>query len=253
MKDPIQELADYIIQSQKIIVFTGAGISTESGISDYRSKGGLWQRFQPVTIQEFLESEKKRKEYWQTKMELYQSFHVASFNDGHKAIVEIEKLGKLRGLITQNIDRLHQMAGTSQEKILELHGNNRETVCLSCREITGWLETYNRLKNGESAPLCLKCGGFLKPNTISFGQTLDSEILEQAMHWSQDCDLLLAVGSTLVVEPAASIPRLAKRSGAKLGIVTLSETPLDVMADLKIAAKTGEVLPRAIDLIKAKR
>jgi len=248
-----QQLAQHIIEANKILVFTGAGISTESGISDYRSKGGLWDRFQPVTIQEFLVSEDKRKQYWRIKMDLYESLHSAQPNDGHKAIVEFNKMGRLRGVVTQNIDGLHELAGIPKKKILELHGTNRETVCLDCADITSWQETHQRLKEGEEAPLCRKCEGFLKPNTISFGQSLDAEILEQSFVWSRDCDLLLALGSTLIVEPAASIPRIAKQNGAYLVIITLSETPLDALADIKIEAGIGETLKDVMKVVQMEK
>lgn len=248
--NPTEILAQYILQSTQILVFTGAGISTESGISDYRSKGGIWERFQPVTIQEFLSSQEKRKEYWARKIELYESLKNAKPNAGHEAIVEIERLGKLKGVITQNIDGLHQMAGTSPEKIVELHGTNRKTICLECGDLKDWDQVYERLKEGEEVPLCQKCQGLLKPNTISFGQSLDSEVLQRAFDWIKGCDLILAVGSTLMVEPAASIPRVAKQEGAKLVIITLSETPLDALADIKISAGAGETLGKAMSLIK---
>ncbi|MCA9399790.1 MAG: Sir2 family NAD-dependent protein deacetylase [Candidatus Omnitrophica bacterium] len=238
--------------STRILVFTGAGISTESGISDYRSKGGLWQRFQPVTIQEFCSSKVKRREYWETKKELYQALETAQPNSGHFAIVELEKLRKLKGLITQNIDGLHTMAGIFPEKIIELHGNNRETICLSCQNITGWQETYHRLRQEEDDLCCHLCGGLLKPNTISFGQSLEQNKLDLALRWSRDCDLVLAVGSTLIVEPAASIPRIAKSTGAKLVIITNSETPLDHIADLKITESAGGALEQAISVLTTK-
>lgn len=249
MTNPIDILSSLINESQNILIFTGAGISTESGISDYRSKGGLWDKFQPVTIQEFLASEDKRKQYWCTKKELYASLEQARPNEGHAVIFEMEKNDKLKGIITQNIDGLHRMAGNSNEKILELHGNNRETICLSCSDITPWQEVYQRLGNGEEAPLCLKCKGFLKPNTISFGQNLNPEVLDRAVQWSKECDLLIAIGSTLIVEPAASLPVLAKQNGARLAIVTLSQTPLDRIADLKIEGRAGETLRAAMDLL----
>ena len=243
----VQTLAQFIHKAQRILIFTGAGISTESGISDYRSKGGLWDRFQPVTIQEFMMSHEKRKQYWQQKLELYKSFaRGVAPNDGHKVIVEIERMGKLRGIITQNIDGLHQQAGSTAEKILELHGTNRETICLSCGDKTSWPDVYQRLKEGEEVPQCRKCGGLLKPNTISFGQALDPLVLKTSLMWARDCDLLLAIGSTLLVEPAASIPRIAKGFGARLVIHTISSTPLDDQADLKITTSIGETLREAM-------
>lgn len=247
--DSIQELARLLKSSRSLIVFTGAGMSTESGITDYRSKGGLWQRFQPVTIQEFLENTDKRCEYWRYKKELYQEMKRAKPNAGHLALARLEKSGFLAGVITQNIDGLHQMAGIPPEKVLELHGTNRLTICLACNAQTGWEETLKRLEESEDIPLCLACGGMLKPATISFGQGLDSGVLTTASMWAQHCDLMLAVGSTLVVEPAASLPRIAKSHGAKLVIINLSETPLDPMADFLIREKSGTVLKRAAEIL----
>src|SRR3989338_818723 len=244
--DPIQQLKGFIENSRDIVVFTGAGISTESGISDYRSQGGIWERFQPVTIQEFLADEEKRKLYWQRKLALFEENQKARPNAGHKAIVELERRGRLRALITQNIDGLHQAAGTSPDKILELHGTSQEVICLSCRHIWPFEYAYKRLKSGEEALLCEKCRGFLKPNTISFGQTLDPYVLEQSFKMAGACDLMLVLGSSLVVEPAASIPRTAKMQGAKLVIITRSETPLDDTADLKIEDSIGETLSKAL-------
>lgn len=232
----------HIDDAHKIVAFTGAGISTESGISDYRSQGGIWDRYQPVTIQQFLASGEHRRLYWQRKLALYEENKNAKPNAGHLALVKLEAQGKLKGVITQNIDGLHRLAGTSSKKLLEIHGNNLEVICLDCGEIKPWEHAYERLKKGEAAPQCLKCDGFLKPNTISFGQNLDAAVLATAVEWARDCDLMLAVGSTLVVEPAASLPRLAKQNGAALVIITRSETPLDAIADLKICDSIGQVL-----------
>ena len=246
----IEKLARLIERSSKIVAFTGAGISTESGVPDYRSKGGLWDRFRPVTIQEFLESEEKRAEYWAYKFGFIEELKDAKPNEGHKAIVALEKMDRLQGVVTQNIDRLHQAAGISPDKVLELHGNSLETVCLECHEVRPWEEVHERLKKGEKAPLCLTCGGLLKPNTISFGQNLDPDVLAKAYRWVKNCDLLLAVGSTLIVEPAASLPVTAKQYGAKLVIITLSSTPLDDFADLKIEAKIGVTLSSAVAAVR---
>ena len=239
-----QRLTALIEGSSKIVVFTGAGMSTESGVSDYRSKGGIWDRFQPVTIQEFLADEEKRREYWRRKKKMYAEMRDATPNIGHLAIARLEKLGNLVGVITQNIDGLHQKAGNT--KVLELHGTNREVICLSCGRIDPFELVYERLLKGEEIPLCKQCGGLLKPNTISFGQALDPDVLQLAVEWSRSCDLMLALGSTLIVEPAASLPRLAKREGAKLVIINRDPTPLDPFADLTIRAMVGPILEAAI-------
>lgn len=241
-----EKLALFLNEASRVVVFTGAGISTESGIPDYRSKGGLWDRFQPITLQEFLASEAKRKEYWSRKKELYEGMCRAEPNEGHRAIAELDRTGRLVGVITQNIDGLHQLAGLAPAKVLELHGTQRTTRCLDCREQISWEETHRRLCQGESVPRCHRCGGLLKPDTISFGQNLDPSVLGKAYTWAESCDLFCAVGSTLVVEPAASIPRFARERGAKLIILNLTETPLDDWADLLIRDQAGPVLRGAV-------
>jgi len=246
MNNKVKALTQLFLNHSRILVFTGAGISTESGVSDYRSKGGIWERFQPVTIQEFLADEDKRKLYWVRKKELYGEMCDAKPNSGHLAIANLAERGKVLGVITQNIDGLHHMAGNSPETILELHGTNRETICLDCGELLPWQEAYERLQQGEETPRCLKCNGLLKPNTISFGQALDPKVLNKAFKWVEECDLLIACGSTLIVEPAASMPRLAKERGARLVIVNLTETPLDRFADLIIHAPIGETLSQSV-------
>ena len=240
----IDWLRNFIQESSRIVVFTGAGISTESGISDYRSKGGIWDRFQPVTIQEFLADEEKRREYWRRKKKMYAEMREAQPNAGHLAIVRLEKQGKLVGVITQNIDGLHQKAGN--QKVLELHGTNREVICLTCGRNDPFDPVYERLLAGEEMPLCLHCGGLLKPNTISFGQALDPDVLNLAVTWARSSDLMLTVGSTLIVEPAASLPRLAKRSDTKLVIINRDPTPLDSLADFVLRGTAGPLLEKAI-------
>lgn len=240
MNNPTTETAlqfrSLIERHQKILCFTGAGISTESGIRDYRSQGGLWKEYRPVTLQEFLDSEDMRIEYWRRKKETFPSMQKAKPNSGHFAIAELEKQGKLLGLVTQNIDGLHAKAGNT--KIIEIHGTNMETICLNCGMIESSAKVFPRLEK-EAAPRCLKCGGFLKPNTISFGQDLRAADLQQAFQWAKQCDLLLCIGSSLVVEPAASIPVRAKQYGATLVILNSESTPLDRFADLVIHAQIG--------------
>lgn len=228
--------------SERIVGFTGAGISTESGISDYRSKGGIWERFQPVYYDEFLRDEKKRALYWQRKLEIWPSIRDAEPNEGHRFFTRLHKAGKLLGVITQNIDGLHEKAGVPAEKIVRLHGNTLEIICLACGLITPAGPLMAALSPEDPPPVCPECGGLLKPNTISFGQNLEPAIIRRAEEMAAECDLMLCIGSTLVVYPAAAIPARAKRRGAALAIITLSETPLDNEADVVINQPIGEVV-----------
>ncbi len=229
-------------ESSNIVGFTGAGVSTESGISDYRSQGGIWEKFQPVYIDEFIADEAKRKLYWQRKLEMWQSLKEALPGPAHNFFNSLHQQNKLTGLITQNIDGLHEKSGLPQDMIVNLHGTSLEIICLQCEDIqsaTGFMET---LDLSDRCPLCSKCGGLLKPNTISFGQNLKSEELFRAEAMVKSCDLLIAAGSTLVVHPAASFPTIARQSGAKLIIITLSSTPLDATADLVVNEPLGSFL-----------
>ncbi|ODS32556.1 MAG: NAD-dependent protein deacetylase [Candidatus Scalindua rubra] len=220
-----------IDRSKKIVGFTGAGISTESGIPDYRSKGGIWDKFQPVYFEEFVSDEKKRILYWQRKQELWDDLSNASTNKGHMFFKHLYDEGKLVGLITQNIDGLHEKSGLPKDIIVNLHGTNLEVVCLDCGFTISSEKVFDNLDLKQGVPLCPKCEGLLKPNTISFGQQLRGEDLDKANNLALSCDLMIVVGSTLVVQPASSIPSIAKENGALLAIVTLSETPLDGYAD----------------------
>jgi len=248
MKDLIKKLADKISAGKKTVVFTGAGISTESGISDYRSKGGLWDRFKPIYFDEFMSSETSRIEYWRRKCELYDQLDDAEPNDAHYAVAELNHKGLLDLVITQNIDGLHQQSGLPEDKVIELHGNTTRVRCMSCDAIVPLDETLDRIQNGESAPNC-SCGGYLKPDTISFGQSLREKDLNQAMTASKNCDVFLAVGSTLIVQPAALMPDIALKHDAFLAIINLSETPYDKSCNLLINEKAGEILPKLIQQI----
>ena len=230
-------------------MFTGAGISTESGIPDFRGKGGVWERFQPVLYEDFLRSATARKKYWRQRKELYAAQLKARPNPGHFAIAKLHTLNRLHGLITQNIDGLHQMAGNDPERICELHGTNTRTRCLSCGVLEPAQDSYDRLLAGEEMLTCPACGGIQKPDTISFGQPLDQAVLNRAIRWARECDCLLAVGSTLLVEPAASLPRLAHAEGAALAMVNLSETPLDSLAQIVIRAPAAATLAGAVALL----
>lgn len=249
MKDLIYKLAQKIATAKKTVVFTGAGISTESGISDYRSKGGLWDRFKPIYFDEFMSSETARIEYWRRKCELYDQLDDASPNAAHYAVAELNQKGLLDLVITQNIDGLHQQSGLPDDKVIELHGNTTRVRCMSCDAIVPLDETLNRIQNGEPAPTC-SCGGYLKPDTISFGQSLRENDLNQAMAASQNCDVFLAIGSTLIVQPASLMPNIALKNKAFLAIINLSETPYDSSCHLLIKGKAGEVLPDVLAAIR---
>lgn len=245
----IELLAGKIVDAKHPVVFTGAGISTESGIPDYRSKGGIWEKFRPVYIDEFMSSREARVRYWRRKTELYPDLVNARPNAAHTALAELYRTGNIRAVITQNIDGLHQKAGVPDDAVIELHGNTMRVRCMSCGARSSLLEAQKRIENGDEAPKCV-CGGYLKPDTISFGQTLDPGVLEKAYRQCRECDMLLVIGSTLLVYPAAGLPETAKRNGAFLAIVNLSETPCDDMSDIVISEKAGTVMKRVAEKIK---
>jgi NAD-dependent deacetylase len=245
MDKEITLIADIIKQGGKNVVFTGAGISTESGIPDYRSQGGIWDKFRPVYFDEFMSAREAREEYWRRWQELYQGIQQARPNAGHTAIARLDQMGLLAALITQNVDGLHQEAGLADEKIIELHGNTRRIRCMSCRNITSTKEIRKRLQSGDAAPEC-ECGGYLKPDTISFGQAMPVDAVGKATALSHTSDFFLVVGSTLLVQPAAHMPVYAKQNNAFLAIVNLSDTPCDNMSDVLIRDKAGKVLQRIV-------
>jgi len=245
MDTKIKQIAAKIKQHGKNIVFTGAGISTESGIPDYRSQGGIWDRFRPVYFDEFMSTREAREEYWRRWKELYKGIARAEPNAGHTAIARLDQMGLLEALITQNVDGLHQEAGLADKKIIELHGNTRRIRCMSCRNITATEEIQARLNSGDAAPEC-GCGGYLKPDTISFGQAMPLNAVEKATALSHTSDFFLVVGSTLLVQPAAHMPVYAKQNNAFLAIVNLSDTPCDNMCDVLIRDKAGKVLQRIV-------
>jgi NAD-dependent deacetylase len=244
----IEQVADWLASSQSAVVLTGAGISTESGIPDFRSPGGVWSKYRTVFYDEFLSSAEARHEYWRQKAEMHREFADAQPNAGHQVLARWEATSRIRGVITQNIDGLHQMAGSG--KVLELHGTARQATCLDCRaryEIGPLVEQFlaqNRV------PDCPECGGRLKHATISFGQTLPADVLLEANGWSRDADLMLAIGSSLVVTPAADLPRTAKAHGARLVIINRDPTPVDPLADAILTNSIGEVLA-AMDAVLA--
>lgn len=239
-KQQIIDFKNLLYCTGQIVGFTGAGVSTESGIPDYRSAGGIWDRFKPVTIDEFMSSEQKRIQYWQRKVLLWEQINQAKPGKTHVFFKQLYDQGKLKGLITQNIDGLHERSGLPDELIVNLHGTNLSVICMSCSRTVPSTSLFNQLDLARGSPRCEICGGYLKPNTISFGQQLDSVNLKRATSLSQHCQLMIVAGSSLVVQPAASFPLIAKQSGAKLAIITISETPLDIYADFLFKIKLGE-------------
>jgi NAD-dependent deacetylase len=233
------QIHDWIEASQCAIAFTGAGISTESGIPDFRSPGGVWSRYRTVYFDEFCESAEARHEYWRQKVEAHHEFADAEPNVTHRTLAAWETSEKLYGVVTQNIDGLHQRAGS--KRVQQLHGTAREVSCLDC----GWRDGVNRwvkqFAKTHQVPECPECGGRLKHATVSFGQSLPPDILNTATAWAKRSDLFLALGSSLVVEPAASLPRMAVSNGAKLIIINRDETPLDGVATLTVRAALGDV------------
>jgi NAD-dependent deacetylase len=241
----IRAAARLIYEAKRIVVFTGAGISTESGVPDFRSPGGIWSQYNAgdLTYQKFRSSEKYRKIFWAFDRARYPAMRDAAPNSAHKAVVDLEKSGRVLAVVTQNIDGLHQKAGSSPEKIYELHGTVREITCLDCHarwpreEITEEMD-----RNGIEVPYCKHCGGPLKCATIAFGQSLPQDVLEKSFSYAANSDLFLTIGSSLVVQPAASLPLAAKRGGARLMLVNLSHTPYDQLMDIVITGKAGPIM-----------
>ncbi|HSW56877.1 MAG TPA: NAD-dependent protein deacylase [Dehalococcoidales bacterium] len=250
--DNFKAVADFIQQSSKTVVFTGAGISTESGIQDFRSPGGLWHQWNPeeLTFDKFVDSRASREHYWGFSRAIWPSMSQAKPNKGHYAIADLFKMGKLDSVITQNVDGLHQAAGVPDEKVIELHGTLKWVSCLSCGRRWPRQEIEDLMdRTGEKAPEC-PCGGYLKQATISFGQSLPAEAIQAAEHKSSNCEVFVVAGSSLVVYPAAQMPIIAKRRGAKLVIITLSDTPHDSYADIVINESTGLSLTRIAELVE---
>ncbi|HEY3394686.1 MAG TPA: Sir2 family NAD-dependent protein deacetylase [Lacipirellulaceae bacterium] len=236
----IDQVACWLASSQRAVVLTGAGISTESGIPDFRSPGGVWSKYRSVYFDEFMASASARHEYWRQKCEMHRDFADAKPNTGHSVLARWEAAGRLRGVITQNIDGLHQLAGSSQ--VLELHGTARQAACLDCTARFDIEPLVAQFQTTGAVPDCPQCGGRLKHATISFGQMLPADVLMQATRWVRDADLMLAIGSSLVVTPAADLPRVARSSGARLVIVNRDPTPLDQVADAVLRGSIGQAL-----------
>jgi NAD-dependent deacetylase len=240
----IDRVAEWLLAARRAVVFTGAGISTESGIPDFRSPNGVWARNKPVYYEEFLASADARHEYWRQKAEAAADFEQAAPNVGHQTIARWEEQGWVLGVITQNIDGLHQDAGS--RRVLELHGTARWIACVDCSDRYEPLPLLAQFRANQAVPPCPACGGRLKSATVSFGQMLPTEVLEESVELARTSDVFLAIGSSLVVHPAAGLPQLAKRAGARLVIINRDPTDLDPLADIVLHEPIGATLS-AID------
>ena len=251
MMEEIEQLAQLILHSKKVVVFTGAGISTESGIPDFRSPGGIWSRYDPedFTIQKFLSGPAARRTIWKMSVE-GGLLTEAEPNLAHHAIAELHQLGKLDCVITQNIDNLHQKAGVPGDMVFELHGNMQWVVCLSCARRYPMPEVLQRIRDGTEVPDCPDCQGILKPDAVFFGEALPQGTLREAIRRAQNCDLFIIIGSTLVIYPAAYIPTYATEAGAKLAIVNLTPTPFDHHAAVVTRGKAGEIMSRVMGKVR---
>ncbi len=241
------QITQYIRKARKIYFFTGAGISTDSGIPDFRGPKGVWKTRQPVYYDDFMSSEKSRIDYWDYKLEWWENNRDAKPNSIHKAIVDLEKAGKVLMVVTQNIDGLHRLAGTSAKKIIELHGTNWKIECQTCLKRSEPGAHFDYFKSTGKAPVC-DCSGFLKPATISFGQQLVEEDMEKAHEVSQQADCVIALGSTLSVYPAANFPLEAAKRGVPYIIINIGRTEHDNLAEvsLRIETSIGDIFPQAV-------
>lgn len=249
--DPlIAKGADLINKAEKILVFSGAGLSTESGIPDFRSPGGLWSKYDPSDFyfDKIISDEKARVKYWQMSTETYQIIKDAVPNRAHLAIKALEDMGKLIAIVTQNIDRLHHKAGNSPDKIIEIHGTVSSVSCLDCGKTYDRDDIEERLRSGVKVPYCDDCSGILKPDTISFGQAGPTDKMALAFTYAQECNLCIVLGSSLVVYPAASVPAHAVERGAALMIINRDETPLDSQADVVIHESVSSALGQMVTM-----
>ena len=229
-----------IAASERIVALTGAGISTESGIPDFRSPGGIWTRMKPITYGEFLRSEEARLEDWRRRFVMNANFAEAHPNAGHRGLARMAEQGRLAAVITQNIDGLHQRAGLRSDRLIEIHGNAMKGRCLECRTAMPLAEAKRLIETTGASPRC-GCGGVVKAAIISFGQPMPAEEMRAATELAQTADLFLVIGSSLQVRPAATLPALAKRAGAALAIINREETPLDPLADVLVRQPIGSV------------
>ena len=247
----IDLLAGLLADAARIAAFTGAGISTESGIPDYRGPGGVWSTGKPPTLDDFLANDATRREYWDRRRSGYREMASIQPNAAHRALVGLERAGRLIGTITQNIDGLHQKAGSDPDRVVELHGTSHAVRCLSCGTVWPAGEIQERLERTTGEPRCDRCGGLLRSATVLFGEPMPVEPLRRAVALAQAADLMLVVGSSLVVQPAARLPVIAKQAGAKLAMINREPTALDRLADLVVRGDAGKTLTKAAELALA--
>jgi NAD-dependent deacetylase len=243
LEQQLQDAAELMQQSKHIVALTGAGISTESGIPDFRSPGSIWLQQPPVSYHDFISKPEARQRYWQSRRNLSAQVTAARPNAAHLALAELERKQLLQAIITQNFDGLHHDAGNNAERIIELHGTSRAAACTLCGKRSSIKELQQRIDAGEINPSCPDCGGFLKSATILFGQRVPEAELTRAREFATACDLFLVVGSSLKVTPAATLPHIALKNNVPLIIINLQPTPLDDYADVVIHEKAGVVLP----------
>ncbi|MDZ7816998.1 MAG: Sir2 family NAD-dependent protein deacetylase [Planctomycetota bacterium] len=248
MTESIERAARILKDSERAFVFTGAGVSTESGIPDFRSPGGVWSKYRMITYQEFLADNEARKEQWALHRDMYEGFKDCRPNAAHYGIAKLYEKGAVEAVVTQNIDSLHQEAGVSDEDVIELHGNEKKVKCLDCSRLYGREDIQRQLLDGTEVPLCPECGGIMKTTTIWFGEQLPKNAIDRSFELASSCECCMVVGSSLQVYPAALIPEQAVRSGAKLIVINRDPTPLDEHAEEVIGGKAGEALKKLAEL-----
>jgi NAD-dependent protein deacetylase/lipoamidase len=246
----IADLARTWRKARSVVVLTGAGLSTASGIPDFRSPGGRWEMYQPVRIQDFVASEDARRQYWRYKGETWQVIREAQPNPAHRALAELARRDRIALLVTQNVDGLHERSEFPEDRLVNIHGSDAAVECLACRRRSPREDAQRAWEGGMAVPSC-SCGGPWKPATISFGQPLVAADLDRALVAAERCDLLVAAGTSLVVGPINEMLPVAKRAGARAAILTASETPFDSIADWRIADPLETILPRVRDLVLA--
>jgi len=244
--DQVEQLHELIGSAKRIVAFTGAGISTESGIPDFRSPGGIWTKYQPIYFDDFMSSEEMRREAWRRKFATDETMQQAEPNAGHRALAKLVEQGKMTAIITQNVDGLHQRSGVPESKIIELHGNSTYATCLDCGHRYELEPIKTAFQGKGTLPVCEKCDGIVKTATISFGQAMPEIQMARAQDETMACDLFMVLGSSLVVYPAAGFPRIAKRRGARLVIVNRDPTDQDEDADLVVHAEIGPTMSRVV-------